>query len=461
MKPIRRELFRAYDIRGVVDQDFDAEWVRVLGQAAGTFFLSKGWSRAVVGHDVRASSPSYQAALTSGLRETGVDVFVLGQVSTPIFYFAVRRLGLRAGLMVTASHNPPQYNGFKIWGGQTVLSPQAIAELYEVMAAGKFASGAGLASHHEVLAAYLDELAENMKLSRPVRVVVDGGNGTSGEITADLLARCGATVIRQYCEPDPAFPNHHPDPVVAENMGDLMVRVPTEEAELGIGLDGDGDRIGVVDETGRLVPGDELAAIFAREVLEREPGATILGDLKCSDRFFADVEKHGGNAIMGITGHSIMKAKMLQTGAAFGGELSGHMFFGGRFMGADDATWAALKLVHIIAEHPGKPISSYLADWPKAYATPEIHVPCAEAAKAAVILAVQNHFRIGAAQGKFRLIDLDGVRVIHEDGWALLRASNTQPVLVLRFEARTKERLREIRQQLEEVLESELARSGE
>ncbi|MBU1247296.1 MAG: phosphomannomutase, partial [Proteobacteria bacterium] len=244
MKPISRGVFRAYDIRGIVDRDFDEQWVRTFGRAAGTYFRSKGWDRAVVGHDVRPSSSVYQAELAAGLCEAGVDVFLLGHTSTPLFYFAVRHLGCQAGIMVTASHNPPEYNGFKVWGGRTALAPQGIAELYETMAAGVFATGAGLASCHDILPAYVAELSQGMRLPRPVKVVLDGGNGSAGELTADFLELCGATVVRQYCDPDPTFPNHHPDPVVPANMVDLMARVPAEGAELGIGLDGDGDRIG-------------------------------------------------------------------------------------------------------------------------------------------------------------------------------------------------------------------------
>ena len=265
MKPINKNVFRAYDIRGVVDEDFDPEWVFQLGLTTGTYFQKNGWTRAVIGHDVRASSPEYTKQLANGLRQSGVHVLLIGSVSTPVFYFAIRHLNLSAGVMITASHNPAQYNGFKIWGGKTVLQPEHIAQLYEIMRAGNFSSGAGLASSHDILPAYTETLSHDLHYARPVRVVVDGGNGASGTITADLLERCGAEVIRLYCEPDPAFPNHHPDPVVESNMTDLMSTVLATQADLGVGLDGDGDRIGVVDEQGKLLHGDRLAAIFARE----------------------------------------------------------------------------------------------------------------------------------------------------------------------------------------------------
>lgn len=455
MKPISKTVFRAYDIRGVVDEDFDAQWVHRLGLATGTYFRDNGWTRALVCHDVRPSSPSYCQAMTAGLREAGVDVVLLGQGGTPLFYFAVRHLGFQAGVMITASHNPPQYNGFKMWGGKTVLSPGEIAELYDIFEAGKFTSGNGLASTHDALPAYLDELAGGMDLPRPVKVVVDGGNGTSGEITATLLERCGAEVVRLYCDPHPDFPNHHPDPVVEENMTDLKARVVAEGADLGIGLDGDGDRMGLVDEKGNLLTGDRLACIIARQTLLEQPGATIMGDVKCSHVYFKDITQRGGTPVMGITGHSIMKAKMLETGAAFAGEFSGHMFFGGRFKGADDATWAALKVTSMAAASDA-PVSEWLADWPQLYSTWEIHRHCPDEQKFAVIRRVTAVFREMAGQIECEIIDLDGVRVVYKDGWGLIRASNTQPVLVLRFEAESEARLSEIQATMETALEKHL-----
>jgi phosphomannomutase/phosphoglucomutase len=463
MKPVRREVFRAYDIRGLVDRDFDPEWVEALGRAAGTFFRRKGYSRAVVGRDVRPSSPGYQERMVVGLCSTGMDVYFLGMVGTPEFYFAIRHLRCDAGVMITASHNPPQYNGFKLWGGPTTLSPAEIAEVHGIMAAGDFASGAGLASRHETLPAYLDDLARGMELPRPIKVVVDGGNGTSGEATAMLLERCGAEVVRLYCEPDPAFPNHHPDPAVAANMRDLAARVLAEGAELGVGLDGDGDRLGIVDEKGRLWEGDETAALLAAEALAEHPGAAVLGDVKCSKRYFADVARLGGRPVMAATGHSLMKARMLAEGAAFGGELSGHFFWGGRFHGCEDASHAALKVLHLLARDPAPlsvPLSARLAHWPRTSTTPEIQVRCADGVKFRVVEEVRAHYRALAAAGECAVVETDGARVEYPDGWGLVRCSNTQPVIVLRFEADDDARLVSLRAEVEALVRGRVAALG-
>lgn len=446
MVEIKREVFRAYDIRGVVDRDFDPEWVERLGQALGTYFLSRGLDRAVVGRDCRASSPEYQARLVAGLAAAGCDALVIGQTSTPVFYFAVRRLDLPAGVMVTASHNPPEFNGFKIWGGDCVLTAEEIGDVYRVMVAGRFARGRGVVSEHDILPTYLSEVSAGVRLARPVKIVVDGGNGAGGEITARLLELAGAEVVRLFCEPDGSFPNHHPDPVVEENVRALSAEVLRTKAEAGVGLDGDADRIGAVDETGRLLFGDQLLAIFARDVLAAVPGAIVLGDVKCSHLLFRDVERHGGRPVMAVTGHSIMKAKVRELSAALAGEMSGHVFFADRYFGFDDASYAALRLAEILSKSP-RPLSKLLDDWPKTCCTPEIRMDCPEQAKFAVAAKALAHFR-----KDFEVIDIDGARIVFPDGWALIRASNTQPVLVLRFEAESAPRLAEMRRLVEEPL---------
>ncbi|WP_147819889.1 phosphomannomutase/phosphoglucomutase [Salidesulfovibrio onnuriiensis] len=446
MKSINREIFRAYDIRGVVDRDFDPEWVERLGRACGTFFRARGWQRALVGHDCRATSPEYSRSLARGMNAAGVDAVLLGQVSTPMFYFAARHLDFQAGVMVTASHNPPDQNGFKVWGGRSTILGEDIVSLHDLMVSGEFASGPGLTSWHDILPAYERDLLSRVRLERPVRVVVDGGNGTSGEITARLLEQAGAEVVRLYCEPDGNFPNHHPDPVVEEYSTDLKARVLEAGAEVGVGLDGDGDRIGAVDEQGRLLFGDQLLAVYARELLREVPGATVLGDVKCSHLLFADIAAHGGNPVMCETGHSIVKARMLETGAALGGEMSGHMFFSHGFHGFDDATFGALRLVEILSRGD-RPLSGLLDGWPETSSTPEIRMACPEAVKFEVVRRAREHF-----SKDHEVIDMDGVRVVFPDGWGLVRASNTQAVLVLRFEAESPERLQEIRQGMEEPL---------
>jgi phosphomannomutase/phosphoglucomutase len=443
MKPIDRHIFRAYDVRGLVDKDFDAEWVRVLGRACGTYFLEHGWDRAVVGHDCRATSPEYRDALAAGLAETGVDVVRLGLVSSPVFYFAAKHLEFSAGVMITASHNPSEYNGFKIWGGQTTIHGDEIQAIHDIMKKGEFPAGSGLVSDHDVLPSYKTDLLSRASLARPLKVVVDGGNGAAGDLTADILEAAGAEVVRLYCEPDGSFPNHHPDPVVEANMEDLKARVKAEHADCGVGLDGDGDRIGAVDETGRLMYGDQLLAIYARDLLRDLPGAGVVADVKCSHLLFKDVEDHGGRAEMCITGHSIVKHRMIETGAAIGGEMSGHMFFFHGYHGFDDATFGALKLVDILSKSDA-PLSRQLADWPVTFNTPEIRMDCPESIKFEVVARAQKYFK-----ERYDVIDMDGARVEFGDGWGLVRASNTQGALVLRFEAESEQRLAEIRDVME------------
>lgn len=451
MKAINPEIFRAYDIRGIVDQDFDPEWVEVLGRACGTYFRKQGFKRAVVGHDCRHTSPIYQKSIIKGLTDTGIDVIFLNMVATPLFYFAARTLNFPAGIMITASHNPPEFNGFKIWAGSSTIHTEEIKKIYHIMKEGDFIlpNYKGMATELDIVPAYLNHILAQGKIANPVKVVVDGGNGAGGKVCAELLKKAGAEVIELYCEPDGDFPNHHPDPTVLENIKDLREKVIAEKCHLGIGLDGDADRIGVVDEKGEIVYGDKLLAIFARELLKERPGATIIGEVKCSHLLYQDIAKHGGKPIMWKTGHSLIKAKMKEEKALLAGEMSGHMFFADRYFGFDDAIYAAYRLVKIVSQNPEKKLSSYLADWPKTITTPEIRLNCPEAIKFKVVEKALNYFK-----EKYEVIDVDGVRIVFPDGWGLLRASNTQPVLVLRFEAESEERLKEIREIIETPLKN-------
>ncbi len=448
MKPINKEIFRAYDIRGVVDQDFDEDWVTTLGRACARFFLSRGYASAIVGHDCRESSPAYQLALAKGLAAAGVDVTLLNMVPTPVFYYAVKKLDRAAGVVITASHNPPEYNGFKIWTGATTLHTADIQELCAIMQGGEFPAGRGLLCEHDIIPSYIDDLAAQFTSPAAVKVVVDGGNGAGGQICAELLRRIGAEVVELHCVPDGRFPNHHPDPVVEANMADLKAAVLREGARCGIGLDGDADRLGVIDERGQLMYGDHLLAIFARDLLARQPGATIIAEGKCSHLLYKDIAAHGGTAIMGVTGHSIMKARVIETRASLAGEMSGHIFFADRYYGFDDAIYAAARLVEILGRTP-QPLSTWLSDWPETCSTPELRVDCPDHAKFAIVERAQEYFG-----SRYETITIDGVRLTFPDGWALLRASNTQPVLVLRFEAETADRLAEIRRTVEEPLGS-------
>ncbi|MEA4856398.1 phosphomannomutase/phosphoglucomutase [Solidesulfovibrio sp.] len=454
MKPVLPGVFRAYDIRGLVDVDFDPDWVERLGRAAGTFFLRRGHSQAVVGHDCRLTSPQYQARLAVGLAACGLDVTCLGMVATPVFYYGVKALGRKAGIMVTASHNPPEFNGFKVWAGETTIHTEAIRELYDIMAAGEFASGTGVVCEHDIRPSYVEHIAEQMTLPRPVKVVVDGGNGAGGLLCAEVLRQSGAEVVPLFCEPDGRFPNHHPDPVLLENVADLAGRVVETGADFGVGLDGDADRIGVVDAAGRLLYGDQVLAIYARSVLAVHPGATVIGEVKCSHLLYKDIAAHGGQPIMAATGHSLIKSRMRETGALLAGEMSGHMFFADRYYGFDDGLYAAARLAEIVAASD-VPLGEMLADWPATVNTPEIRLDCPDAIKFDVVKRAKAHFR-----ERYEVIDVDGVRLTFPDGWGLLRASNTQPVLVLRFEAETPERLAEIRRIIEEPVAGWIAQIG-
>lgn len=443
-------VFRAYDIRGVVDKDFNAGWVTHLGKACGTYLAGRGIHSAVIGYDCRHSSPAYHDALVEGILSTGIDVISIGMVPTPALYFAVKHLNRQGGVMITASHNPPEYNGFKVWAGQSTIHGEEIQKIKAIFEEGAFATGTGTASRIDIIPTYKEDILGRFKLARPVKVVLDGGNGAGGEICADILTKLGATVIPMFCEPDGDFPNHHPDPVVEDNMRALMARVKEEKADLGIGLDGDADRLGIVDPDGRLLFGDEVLSLYARELLTRKPGSTVIADVKCSSRLFDDIKAHGGNPMMWTTGHSIIKAKMQEVGAPLAGEMSGHMFFADNWYGFDDAIYGSARFVALFSAQ-GKPMTE-LPGWPPSFATREINIPCPDNAKFAVVEKVKAHFR-----ALYDTIELDGARVNFPHGWGLVRASNTQPVLVTRFEADSAEALAAIREEMETPLKKWIA----
>ena len=438
-------VFRAYDIRGIVDRDFDEAWVRELGKACGAYFAGLRIEDVVVGHDCRHSSPAYHEALTEGLLASGRNVLSIGEVPTPAFYYAVKTLGRRGGVMITASHNPADYNGFKIWAGESTIHNEEIQKIRAIFEAGNFVSGRGVASRHNILPDYTADIISRFAPIRPVKVVADGGNGMGGPSCVEVLRALGADVVPLYCEPDGNFPNHHPDPVVETNMEALKARVREENAAFGIGLDGDADRIGVVDETGRLLFGDELLSLYARELLARKPGSVVIGDVKCSSRLFDDIREHGGKPMMWTTGHSIIKARMRETGAPLAGEMSGHMFFEVGWHGFVDAIYGAARLTALFAAQD-LPMSR-LPGWPPAFATPEVNLPCPDDVKFAVVEKAKAHFR-----SRHETIEIDGARVVFPHGWGLVRASNTQPVLVTRFEADSPEALDAIRREMEDPL---------
>ncbi len=439
-------IFREYDIRGIAEKDITADEVMLLGRGIGTFLKAQGCKTLALGRDCRATSDVYAEKLTQGLLSTGCDVTDIGVCPTPLLYYAIKHLEQDGGVMVTASHNPKEYNGFKICRGLDSVHGKEIQEILGIISNGAFAKGEGKRSEQNVLPSYLEFVTGNIRLSRPLRVGVDAGNGTAGVVAVPILKQIGCEVHDIYCDMDGAFPNHEADPTVAKNMQDLIAMVREKELDIGIGYDGDGDRLGVVDEKGDIVFGDKLIIIFAREILSRKPGATFISEVKCSKVMYDDIEKHGGRAIMWRTGHSLIKDKMKTENAELAGEMSGHMFFADRYLGYDDGVYASCRLLEILSD-TGQRISELLADVPKTYNTPEIRVDCPDEEKFGVVEKVTEYFR-----KRYDVIDIDGVRVLFDDGWGLVRASNTQPALVLRFEAMSEARLGEIRSLVESVL---------
>ena len=359
-------------------------------------------------------------------------------VPTPVLYFALHHFNADGGVMITGSHNPPEFNGFKISQGFHSLYGEKVQELKGLIEVNDFEVGTGTTQQQPVLAEYMEKICSILEIPRKIKVVVDGGNGCFGIVGPDLLKKLGQTPIELFSEPDGTFPNHHPDPTVSEHLTDLIEKVRLENAELGIGFDGDADRIGVVDEKGNILWGDQLLTIFARDILSRNPGATIVGEVKCSQNLYKDIKKHGGVPVMAAAGHSLIKNKMRETGALLAGEMSGHICFADNYYGFDDAIFAACRVLQIVAQS-NKKVSEMLADLPETAYTPEIRIDCPDDQKFKIVRELTEIFR-----EKYEVIDIDGVRVNFDDGWALIRASNTQPVLVLRLEAVTKERLKEL-----------------
>jgi len=443
---VNPEIFREYDIRGIVDKDLTDQDVILIGKAFGTYLQRENRSRITVGRDCRLSSKDYGQLLTEGLVATGCDVVDIGVCPTPVFYFSIRHLKKEGGVMVTASHNPPEYNGFKICSGYDTLFGEQIQTVRQIAEDRSFVEGRGDTETADVSTAYRKFLEDNITLARPLRVGIDAGNGTAGIVAAPIMRNLGCEVFELYCDMDGNFPNHEPDPTVEKNMRDLITLVREKGLNVGIGYDGDGDRIGVIDEKGNIIWGDKLMIIYAREILSRKPGSTFISEVKCSQTLYNDIEKRGGRILMWKTGHSLIKQKMKEVKAELAGEMSGHMFFVDRYFGYDDAIYASLRLLEILAA-TGKNITKLLSDVPKTYATPEIRVFCPDDRKFQVVKEITEHFR-----QRYSIIDIDGVRVLFEDGWGLVRASNTQPVLVLRFEALSQARLSEIQSLLESVL---------
>jgi phosphomannomutase / phosphoglucomutase len=435
---INPHIFREYDIRGVADRDLTDETALAVARAFGSRVREAGGRTVVLGRDVRASSQRLEDAWTRGLVSTGLSVWRVGMVPTPVVYYAVSVWPADAGVMITGSHNPIEFNGFKLQIGPASLHGEEIQDLRRRIGEGIFAEGRGDVSDREVLDAYRAMVVERCQSVRPLRLVIDAGNGTAGPVAGPILESLGHAVTRLYCDPDPRFPNHLPDPTVPAFMHDLARRVTEERADLGFGYDGDADRLGVVDETGRLLYGDQLLALFARDVLERMPGAPIVFDVKCSQGLEEDIRAHGGRPVMWKSGHSLTKAKMREEGAPVAGEMSGHMFFAENFWGHDDGIYGSARFAALLARWGG-PLSRHVGDLPPYENSPEIRVECPDEAKFRVVEDLAREFA-----RTHDVLTLDGARVRFEDGWGLVRASNTQPVLVLRFEGRTPAALRAV-----------------
>jgi len=440
------DIFREYDIRGITGKEITDDDVILLGKGIGTFLAQNKCFKLTVGRDCRNTSDSYSEKLIQGLLSTGCHVTDIGVCPTPVQYFSIRHLDKEGGVMVTASHNPPEYNGFKICKGLASVHGEQIQQIRAIIEKKEFVTGNGTRDEADVITPYKKFIIENISIKNPMKVGIDAGNGTAGVITVPILKALNCEVHDIYCDMDGNFPNHEADPTVAKNMTDLIKLVKDKKLDLGIGYDGDGDRIGVVDEQGNMIFGDQLMIIFAREILSRKPGATFISEVKCSKTMYDDITAHGGNAIMWKTGHSLIKKKMKIENAELAGEMSGHMFFADRYFGYDDATYASCRLLEILSA-TGKTISQLLSDVPKTYNTPEIRVECPDHIKFSVVKKITERFR-----KDYDVIDIDGARIVFEDGWGLVRASNTQPALVLRFEALSENRLAQIRELVESAL---------
>jgi phosphomannomutase/phosphoglucomutase len=438
---VERSIFRAYDIRGVVGKTLTPDTARLIGQAIGSVMRDKSLSEIVVGRDGRLSGPQMSGALIEGLRAAGIDVIDIGPAATPLVYFASFHLNTGSCVAVTGSHNPPDYNGFKIVVGGDTLAEDGIQELYTRIAEGRLATGQGTLRQMDVASDYVQRIASDIQAGRSLKVVVDCGNGIPGAVAPEVVQAIGCEVIPLYCEVDGNFPHHHPDPSEPENLSDLILMVKKTGADIGLAFDGDGDRLGVVTKDGEIIYPDRLLMLFAMDVLIRNPGATIIYDVKCTGHLQPMILKAGGSPLMWKTGHSLIKAKMKETGAQLAGEMSGHFFFRERWYGFDDGIYSAARLLEILADDPaGRTPEQIFATLPKGVSTPELKVPMKEGEHYAFI----ERFRERAQFEGARLTTIDGLRADWPDGWGLVRASNTTPVLVLRFDADNADALKRI-----------------
>jgi phosphomannomutase/phosphoglucomutase len=445
---INAGIFRAYDIRGIVDRDLTPEFVEFLGRGIGTYFRRRGKRQVALGRDARLSSPAFAEAISRGLLAAGCRVFDYGMVPTPLIYFAVYHGKKEAAVMVTGSHNPAEYNGFKMMAGEETLCGDAIQDIYRILRDNDLVTdGGGARSAEDIIPAYVDYVTNDIHLEKRLKVVLDAGNGIGGVVAVPIFRKLGADVVELFCEPDGRFPHHHPDPTLPEAMEPLVKKVRETGADFGVGYDGDADRIGVVDDQGNLLWGDQLMIVFSRDVLPSHPGAAVISEVKASQVLFDEIRKLGGRPIMWKAGHSLIKKKIREEKALLAGEMSGHIFFADRYFGFDDAIYASGRLAEILSR-TGKRLSAILSDLPRTFSTPEIRIYATDEVKFKIVDEVKRRLA-----PKYPVVDIDGVRVSYPRGWALVRASNTQAALVLRYEAETAEDLEAIRREVGGVLE--------
>ena len=444
-----KEIFKAYDIRGIVDKTLTPEIVEAIGQAIGSEATARQQTQIVIGYDGRLSGPTLAAALARGIQKSGIDVIDIGMVATPMVYFAAHHLGTHCGVMVTGSHNPPDYNGLKMVLAGETLSGEAIQGLRSRIEKNNLFEGAGSYSGQDIAQAYIDRITSDIKLARPMKIAVDAGNGVAGAYAGKLFRALGCEVQELFCEVDGHFPNHHPDPSVPENLEDLIHALKIGEAELGLAFDGDGDRLGVVTKDGNIIYPDRQLLLFAADVLSREPGATIIYDVKSTRNLHPWITVHGGQRLLWKTGLSLVKAMMNETGAALAGEMSGHVFFKERWYGFDDGLYAGCRLLEILSRSADP--SAILNTLPDSISTPEQHIQMQEGEPHALIARLQQEAKFDGAQN---IVTIDGLRVEYADGFGLMRASNTTPAVVLRFEADDAVALRRIQDDFRRILQT-------
>ena len=447
MPALHGEIFKAYDIRGIVGKTLTAEIVESIGHAIGSEATVRGQHTIAIGRDGRLSGKEFAAALARGIQNSGINVMDLGRVATPMVYFAAHHLNTHCGVMITGSHNPPDYNGLKMVLAGETLSGDTIQSLRVRIEQGKLSHGAGSYAQYDIGPEYQERIVSGIKLARPMKITVDCGNGVAGDFAAALYRKLGCDVTEMFCEVDGNFPNHHPDPSQPENLLDLIRTLAANDSELGLAFDGDGDRLGVVTKDGSIIYPDRQLMLFAADVLSRNPGAEIIFDVKSTRNLFGWIREHGGKPTLWKTGHSLVKAKMKETGALLAGEMSGHMFFQERWYGFDDGLYAGARLLEILSKQADP--SATLNNLPNSVSTPELHINLKEGENYALIAQLKQHARFTAAQD---IITIDGLRVEYADGFGLMRSSNTTPVIVLRFEADNDAALKRIQQDFRRVL---------